>query len=56
LVILRFSVTTLRLSKWVHPKLVQKLLGHADITTTLPFGVSRLPQEVGIAIGNRHHR
>ena len=35
LVSLRYSVTTLRLPKGVHPKLVQELLGHADITTTL---------------------
>ena len=35
LVILRYSVTTLGVPKGVRPKLVQELLGYADITTTL---------------------
>jgi site-specific recombinase XerD len=35
LVSLRYSINTLRLPKGVRPTLVQELLGHADITTTL---------------------
>jgi integrase len=32
---LRYTCASLLLSQGVHPKLVQELLGHADITTTL---------------------
>jgi integrase len=32
---LRHTCATLLLSQGVHPKFVQELLGHADITTTL---------------------
>ncbi len=32
---LRHTCASLLLSQGVHPKLVQELLGHADITTTL---------------------
>ena len=32
---LRHTAATLLLSQGVHPKLVQELLGHADIATTL---------------------
>lgn len=32
---LRHTCATLLLTKGVHPKLVQELLGHADISTTL---------------------
>ena len=32
---LRHTVATLMLSGYVHPKIVQEILGHAQITTTL---------------------